>query len=431
MPADWPIMRIDDLFAIQQGKQVSAKLRDGHRQRPFLRTKNVYWGRLDLTELDAMHFSEEDERRLRLLPGDLLTCEGGWVGRTSIWNGEASDCLFQNHLHRLRRISTDTDPRFTLYWLWYAFDIGEIYFGRQNVTTIPNLSKSRLGELPMPSPSGDEQRRIAVVLSAVQRAIQRQERLIALNVELERALMRKLFTEGTRGERLRHTEIGMVPESWELAPVSSLVERTLQNGAFIKKPTIGRGLPFVNVVNMYGDICVAVDELERLDVRADEVQRYLLQDGDVLLVRSSLKREGIGQSSVVRAPAEPMFFDCHLIRVRPNRLRMNPKFLSFFWRSDVGKADLIRRSKTTTMTTINQKNASAALVPVPSMEEQSSIVSILLKVEKKARIHHRQRRALQTIFRTLLHQLMTARVRIHDFDLSVLEGGEQEPVGAV
>jgi type I restriction enzyme S subunit len=110
---------------------------------------------------------------------------------------------------------------------------------------------------------------------------------------------------------------------------------------------------------------------------------------------------------------------------------MNPKFLSFFWRSDVGKADLIRRSKTTTMTTINQKNASAALVPVPSMEEQSSIVSILLKVEKKARIHHRQRRALQTIFRTLLHQLMTARVRIHDFDLSVLEGGEQEPVGAV
>ena len=72
-----------------------------------------------------------------------------------------SDCLYQNHLHRLRRSSTDTDPLFALYWLWYAFDIGEVYFGRQNVTTIPNLSKSRLGELQMPSPSGDEQRQIA------------------------------------------------------------------------------------------------------------------------------------------------------------------------------------------------------------------------------------------------------------------------------
>src|SRR2546426_12596444 len=114
MPADWRIVRIDDLFAIKQGKQVSAKLRVGDRQRPFLRTKNVYWGRLDLTELDAMHFSEEEEQQLRLLPGDLLTCEGGWVGRTAIWNGEVPGCLYQNHLHRLRRISTDSDPWFGL-----------------------------------------------------------------------------------------------------------------------------------------------------------------------------------------------------------------------------------------------------------------------------------------------------------------------------
>src|SRR4051794_22271332 len=112
VPADWRIVRIEDLFAIQQGKQVSEKHRNGDRQRPFLRTKNVYWGRLDLTELDAMHFSEDDERRLRLLPDDLLTCEGGWVGRTAIWNGAAADCLYQNHLHRLRRISSDTDPQF-------------------------------------------------------------------------------------------------------------------------------------------------------------------------------------------------------------------------------------------------------------------------------------------------------------------------------
>src|SRR5437588_5536732 len=95
MPDEWAIVRIDDLFVIQQGKQVSARHRDGDRQRPFLRTKNVYWGRLDLAELDAMHFSEEEERRLRLLPGDLLTCEGGWVGRTAIWDDETAGCLYQ------------------------------------------------------------------------------------------------------------------------------------------------------------------------------------------------------------------------------------------------------------------------------------------------------------------------------------------------
>jgi type I restriction enzyme, S subunit len=271
MPTDWPIVRIDDLFAIQQGKQVSAKHRDGDRQRPFLRTKNVYWGRLDLAELDAMHFSEDDERRLRLLPGDLLTCEGGWVGRTAIWNGEASDCLYQNHLHRLRRISADTDPRFALYWLWYAFDIGEVYFGRQNVTTIPNLSKSRLGELPMPSPNGDEQRQIAAVLSAVQRAIGRQERLIALTAELKKALMHKLFSEGTRGGPLKQTEIGPVPESWEVAPLKQFTE-SLQYGTSVKCGYDVKGSPVLRIPNVVGGH-LDVSDLKFGNPKKNELER--------------------------------------------------------------------------------------------------------------------------------------------------------------
>jgi type I restriction enzyme S subunit len=282
----------------------------------------------------------------------------------------------------------------------------------------------------VPLPPIDEQQQIAAVLSAVQRAIERQERLIALTAELKKALMHKLFTEGTRGELLKQSEIGPIPKSWELTPVSSLVKGTPQNGAFIKKPTKGSGFLFANVVNMYGDVHVDAASLERLDVPAETVKQYLLGDGDILVVRSSLKREGIGQSSVVHAPSEPMLFDCHLIRVRLDRLRMVPEFLSFFWRSDVGKADLIRRSKTTTMTTLNQKSASTALVPVPSMEEQASIVSILLKAEGKIRIHRRQFFILQTVFRTLLDQLITAKIRVHDLNLSALEEVEKEPEGA-
>lgn len=83
-PSDWRVQRFDSLFAVQQGKQVSKKNRVGENQRPFLRTKNVFWGRLDLTNLDEMHFTETDEKRLVLQPEDLLVCEGGDIGRTAI-----------------------------------------------------------------------------------------------------------------------------------------------------------------------------------------------------------------------------------------------------------------------------------------------------------------------------------------------------------
>ena len=71
-PAGWSVGRVDSAFDIQQGKQVSKRNRDGAHQRPFLRTKNVFWNRLELTDLDEMHFSEAEQTRLELQANDLL-----------------------------------------------------------------------------------------------------------------------------------------------------------------------------------------------------------------------------------------------------------------------------------------------------------------------------------------------------------------------
>jgi hypothetical protein len=88
LPQEWRVVRLGELFEIQQGKALSPKARAGVRKRPFLRTANVLWGRVDLSVLDEMHFDEEEEARLALIPGDLLVCEGGDIGRTAIWEGQ-------------------------------------------------------------------------------------------------------------------------------------------------------------------------------------------------------------------------------------------------------------------------------------------------------------------------------------------------------
>ena len=63
------------------------------------------------------------------------------------------------------------------------------------------------------------------MLGLVQRAIEQQERLIALTTELKKALLHKLFTEGLRGEPQKQTEIGPVPESWEVVELINAVEQ--------------------------------------------------------------------------------------------------------------------------------------------------------------------------------------------------------------
>lgn len=194
-------MRVDELFDIQQGKQVSKQTRPGANQRPFLRTKNVYWAQLDLSDLDQMHFSPEEEARLALRKGDLLLCEGGWVGRSAIWNGEIERCYYQNHLHRLRRKKDDVLPQFALHWFWFAFEFGGVYFGRKNDTTIPNLSKSRLGELLIPRPSKDEQAFIAETVSTIWDQARERERQADLYAELKDAVTADFMTAANRPSR--------------------------------------------------------------------------------------------------------------------------------------------------------------------------------------------------------------------------------------
>ena len=107
-----------------------------------------------------MHFTEKEEERLALESGDVLLCEGGDIGRTAIWRNGIGRCYYQNHLHRARlREPAKADSEFVLFWLWYAFEVGSVYFGRGNVTTIPNLSQSKLCELPLPVPPLPEQRK--------------------------------------------------------------------------------------------------------------------------------------------------------------------------------------------------------------------------------------------------------------------------------
>ena len=73
------------------------------------------------------------------------------------------------------------------------------------------------------------------------------------------------------------------------------------------------------------------------------------------------------------------------------------------------------------MTTINQQGISKALVPVASFAEQKEIAEHLGMLDQKVMNHSRKKDSLQALFRTLLHELMTAKIRVHELKLPELE----------
>src|SRR5207249_4059524 len=152
-------------------------------------------------------------------PGDILISIRAPVGPLNICDQRA--CIGRG-LGAIRAKSID--PEYLYFDLMHS-ERRIVSLGTGS--TFQSINRSQLGSVTV-NPHGfdlGEQRQIAAVLSAVQRAIERQERLIALTDELKKALMHKLFTEGTRGEPQKQTEIGPVPESWQTKRLGSLVTR--------------------------------------------------------------------------------------------------------------------------------------------------------------------------------------------------------------
>lgn len=175
LPRDWNIAELKDLFQIQQGKALSKEHREGKSPSKFLRTSNVYWGRLDLSVIDQMDFTNDERRKLKLEKGDLLICEGGEIGRTALWNNELEDCYYQNHIFRARAKSELVHPAFYMYWMHASFTVLGLYQGYGTRTTISNLSKSRLGSFPVPLPPYSIQERIAGILSVLDQKLDAEE----------------------------------------------------------------------------------------------------------------------------------------------------------------------------------------------------------------------------------------------------------------
>lgn len=415
-PAEWRVPSFGDVFDIQQGKQVSKSNREGGNQKPFLRTANVFWGALDLADIDYMHFSDADETRLALKPRDLLVCEGGAIGRTAIWQEELEGCFYQNHLHRLRaKEDSDVIPEFAQYWLWYGFEFAKVYGGHGNVTTIPNLSQSRLKQMLLPLPEGSEQRQIARVLTTVQRAIEQQQAIIATTRELKRGLMHKLFTEGLRGEAQKPTEVGLVPKSWEVKRIGEVA--TLKSGgtpsrtneAFWKDGTI----PWVKTSEV--DYCVINDIEEKItQAGLDGSSAKIFPAGTLLMAMygQGITRGKVGILGVDAATNQACaaFFPKSAVRT------------GFLYQLFTFKYDYIRNLGHGA----NQKNLSADILKTVQIaypedtDEQDEIVTCLSALDDKLALAERKRGHLEDLFKTLLHQLMTAQLRVHDLDLDAL-----------
>jgi len=421
MSATWEPSTIGTLFEIGAGKSVTPKSRGTEPRYPFLRTANVFWGHIDLAVVDQMHLTPSELEEKALKPGDLLVCEGGDIGRAAIWQGGLQVCAFQNHLHRLRPRSDEIIPEFYRYYLEAGVTMLGLLDGVGNRTTIPNLSRSRLAELEAPKPPRDEQRKIALLLGKLQAAINVEGELIQTTRALKRSALHWFFTRGTRGEQQKQTEIGPLPESWNVVPLSSQRE-FLQYGTSAKCSPVVRGIPVLRIPNIVGG-AIDTTDLKYAEFPEAEMEKLRLANGDVLFVRTNGQRHLIGRCAVYKGSPVQSAFASYLIRARFKPNTVDSDYFQYYTETDTGRSFLAGQANGAAdgKFNLNTQAINSALVPLPSNPaEQGEVTTRLAAIDAKLAHHESRQKLLSELFRTLLRDLMTARLRVTDLDLTAL-----------
>jgi type I restriction enzyme S subunit len=264
-------------------------------------------------------------------------------------------------------------------------------------------------------PQKSEQKIITSVLSKIQQAIEQQNKIIQTTKELKKSLMHKLFTEGLHDEEQKETEIGLIPKSWQVELIGNVVEKTKQTDPRRKTNFTFKYIDVSGISNEYFRI---TEHKIYNNSNAPSRARKLVEANDVIFatVRPTLKRIAYIDESYDGEICSTAF--CIL---RSKKDILLSKYLYYCVQKDEFIEGLARLQRGASYPAVTDNDIKRQKIPLPSYEEQKEIANVLSNIDKKIQQAEARKQSLQALFKTMLNQLMTGRIRVKDLDVEVKE----------
>ncbi len=270
-------------------------------------------------------------------------------------------------------------------------DVRFFYYALMNLK-VPNKGYNRhyryLKEFSVVCPPLSEQRAISHILQTIQEAKFTRQREIALERERKAALMDYLFSHGTNDEPRKQTEIGEIPESWEVIKLERLCECLDSKRVPIKQSDRKERQGTVPYYGASGQI----DWID--DFLFDESLLLVAEDGENLVSRKLPIAYSIEGKSWVNNHA-------HVLRVNA----FNQFFLEYYFNS----IDLSPHLTGTTRPKLNKASLLALPIPKPDHLESNKIAVVLVNCDTKITALEREVELIDELFHAMLEELMTGR----------------------
>lgn len=294
---------------------------------------------------------------------------------------------------------------------WFYYYLDNINLKKYNEATgVPSLSVANLNTINIITPTYKEQEKIVSILSSVDEQIDNVDALIEKNKELKKGLMQTLLTKGIGHTKFKKTEIGEIPEAWEVKNLSEVV--WYQEGPGLRKwQFTSAGIKVINVTNLVGNYLDLSNTSRYIDESEIEkkYKHFLIDENDIVVASSG---NSWGKVSVVRKIDLPLLMNTSVIRFKPmEEERLSSKYLLQFLKSDAFKKQIALLITGSAQPNFGPYHLDRTKIATPNINEQLRIASILSEVDKKIEEYENKKERLEELKKGLMQQLLTGKIR--------------------
>jgi len=262
-----------------------------------------------------------------------------------------------------------------LAWALRAFEPRILHECSKAGTTVQSIEMPKLQNFELPvAPLAEQHRIVAMLEEYLSHLDAGMAGLRRSRANLDRYQASVLDT-AVAGELLREGELSDGP--WAGWRTSTLGEVADIQGGIQKQPKrapANNHYPYLRVANVLRGRLV-LDEVHRIELFGNELQRLRLQRGDLLIVEGNGSAGEIGRMAVWDGSIPDCVHQNHIIRARPHAF-MDSGFLALFWNSPTGRRIVqAAASSTSGLHTLSVAKVSRMPVPVPPLAQQRAIVA--------------------------------------------------------
>lgn len=377
-----------------------------NKGRHFIRSQNVGWGQLDLSDVAFIDDEVHNTFKTTEIKTDdiFLNITGASIGRSAMADERVTGGNVNQHVCIIRLEQKYLSPKFINYFLLSKpgqkqIDSFQSGGNRQGL----NFGQIRKFLFPLP-PTTKEQSAIAAVLSETDSLITNLEKLIAKKEAIKKGVMQALLTGKKRlpgfSEKWRTKKLSEIGKPF--GGLTGKSKKDFENG---KQPYI----PFMNVMS---NAIIDIGYFDYVTIGSSENQNKVLK-GDLLFNGSSETPEEVGMCSVLLNDVPNLYLNSFCFGFRLNReLHANALFLSYFFRSSVGRRLFYSSAQGATRYNLSKNNFLKIEIPFPKTEEQEAIADIIKDLENE--ILHLKGKAekFRVVKQGMMQNLLTGKIRL-------------------